>query len=120
MRHPGTCAYTGHMTTNPLHAHVSTDSADCDGRYSRTYVETPTEAERADDFSDLVFKERVLAAYVSVVPGIVVKVEVTMDGFTAAETTDEGYRHVEVEWCEYEECDDAPTYRDHRAESMGY
>lgn len=116
------------MTTS-LHAHVSTAAADCDGPMYRDYVtelndDEVAEHERANgvnDFHDLHFKERVLGNHVSFHTEFGCKVEVTAEGFTAHEQTDEGYRSAEVRWCEDESCDPrAYSQRDVFAEMMGY
>lgn len=117
------------MNSNELHAHVSSDTSDCDGRISRSYVITFNDDERRENsrlinnFADLHFKERVLGGVVSFHPSGFdgdAEVHITRDGFTYSEPTDEGYHHVEVEWCEDDCSEVRETYRDHRAESMGY
>lgn len=108
-----------------LHAHVSTESADCDGSYSRSHVATLNDDERAmseqtvNDFHDIVFKARVVGDTVSThTHGTLT---VTPDGVEWSEQTEEGYRSVSVSWCEHGSCDTyLRTQRDHRAESMGY
>lgn len=115
------------MTTN-LHAHVSSTSADCDGRYDRDYITWLNDDEMAEhqkaqgvnDFHDLHFKERVLGGIVSFSPDHdAAEVRIHRNGFRYNEPTDEGYRYVEVTWCE-DDCEDPDTYRDHTAEAMGY
>ncbi len=122
------------MTT--LHAHISIESADCDGRYSRSYIETMNETELSDkeaaialgialgkegavnDFSDLDFKARVLGNRVSYHEHS--KVFISPEGFEVQMPTDEGYSHSEVRWCT-DNCDETrSTYRDHTAEAAGY
>lgn len=116
------------MTTN-LHAHVSTASADCDGPLYRDYVTALNNDERkmhedangVNDFHDFAFKERVLGNHVSFSPLVKVEVEVTENGFTMHEVTEEGYRSAEVTWCEDEDCDPhAASQRDVFAEAAGY
>ncbi len=104
--------------TNEPHAHVSIESADCDGRYSRSYIETMTDDERASMFPDLDFKARVLGNRVSYHEHS--KVFVWPEGFDVQMPTDEGYSHSEVRWCT-DNCDESSsTYRDHSAEAAGY
>ena len=101
-----------------LHAHVETDSADCDGRYTSGRVEEMTLEERCDQFWDLHFKERILGNTVSFHG--TGTVEVSPSGLHWYEQTDEGYRRVDVEWCE-QDCDDVRSWqRDHSAEKAGY
>ena len=100
------------------HAHVSTHSRDCDGDYSGGHVVEMTLEERCDRFGDLHFKERVLGDTVTLHGHGTL--EVTPDGLSWHEQTDEGYRAARVRWCE----EDCPTerswQRDHRAEAAGY
>ena len=116
------------MNTNTLHAHVSTSGSDCDGRVTDEYVTTMNQDEldhsaRArgiNDFSDLMFKARVLSNHVSFSPLDKVQVEVSENGFTMYEVTEEGCRTAEVIWCE-DECDGSvASHTDLYAEMMGY
>jgi hypothetical protein len=100
-----------------LHAHVDSRSRDCDGTYSSGYVCEMTTEERTGEFGDLRFQERVLGNAVTLHGHGTL--EVTPDGMSWWETTDEGYRAVEVRWCE-DDCPEASWQRDHRAEEMGY
>lgn len=100
-----------------LHAHVETDSRDCDGRYTGGHVLEMTLQERCDAMGDLHFKDRVLASVVSLHSDGTLTV--SEDGMSWHERTDEGYRDAEVRWCE-DDCEDASWQRDHRAEEMGY
>jgi hypothetical protein len=101
-----------------LHAHVSTNSRDCDGDYSGGHVDEMTTQERCDQFGDLHFKERVLGNVVSLHGEGTA--EISPSGIHWREQTDEGYRAADVEWCE-DECEsERPWQRDHRAEAMGY
>lgn len=107
-------------TTTNLHAHIATASSDCDGPMYRDYVTTMNAAEQADQFGDLAFKERVMGNHVSFSPLDKVQVEVTSEGFTMHDVTDEGYRSAEVRWCEDECADGEYSQRDVYAEMMGY
>lgn len=101
-----------------LHAHVSTFSRDCDGSYSYDYVVGFNDDERAEqvrayfngvmrgydegvnDFSEIHFMNRVLTNLCSpygVEHGSTVAIGES--GFEYRETTDEGYRQGEAEWC---------------------
>lgn len=107
-----------------LHAHFETEAADCDGTRLRSWTEAMNEAERQDSFGDIAFHDRV-GSYVvntySLMCSGTLSVTRHDDGpsMTWHEPTEEGYRHVKVKFCTGE-CDDDPTYRDLRAESMGY
>jgi hypothetical protein len=122
--------YVSPMTTT-LHAHVSTAATDCDGPMYRDFVvalnqeELTSHAEAEErgynDFHALDFKKRVLGSHVSFSSEIGVTIQVTRDGFTVEEPTEEGHRSVEVRWCEDVDCDpDAYAQRDVFAERMGY
>lgn len=113
--------------TNTLHAHVSTQSRDCDGLYNRDYVMTFNDEETAEsgkvynDFSDIHFMNRVMCTVAS--PYAVehgMRVTVDNDGINVYEDTEEGYRAADVRWCR-ENCDtDEYSQRDYTAEAMGY
>lgn len=103
---------------NGLHAHVETDARDCDGRYSQGYVLEMTTLERADVFPDITFMRRVMSDTVRVY-GIHGVLNVTPNDLTWSETTDEGYRVVNVRWCE-DECEECTWQRDYTAEREGY
>ena len=109
-----TSAWTRHFR---WHAHVETDSADCDGRYTSGRIDEMTLQERCDQFGDLHFKERILGNAVTLHGHGTLTV--TPDGLSWHEQTEEGYRANEVRWCE-EDCEGRTWQRDHRAESMGY
>ena len=97
-----------------IHAHVSIESADCDGRYSRSYVRMP------DDWqSDSEFRAETFAS-VLMYANEFTKVEFTSDGFHHDEFTDEGFIHSEFTWCNDDDTDVKNTFRDHSAEAMGY
>jgi hypothetical protein len=101
-----------------LHAHVETESRDCDGRYTGGRVEEMTLEERCDAFGDLRFKDRVMAGVVTIHGNGELKV--TPFSLEWHEITDEGYRAADVRWCE-DECSDTRTWqRDHSAEAAGY
>lgn len=107
------------MPKTTLHAHVSTESADCDGRYSRSSVELVNSDEEASDFTDLDFQARILSN--AVIFHGQTDVKVRPDGFVAVSPTEEGYVHTEVQWCQEERCQELrSTFRDHSAEAAGY
>jgi hypothetical protein len=111
------------MTTTTLHAHIETLSVDCDGPLYRNYCFTLTDDEKADQFGDLVFRDRVLGAMVTWWPaeGAECTVRITRDGFTTDEPTEEGSRGSQVRWCEDAGCDtNQAGQRDVFAEQMGY
>ena len=101
-----------------LHAHMTSASRDCDGDYTAGHVYEMTTQEKADQFSDLVFKDRVLANVVSL-HGYGT-LTVTPEGIEWREDTEEGYRAVDVRWCEDECPEERSWQRDHRAEAAGY
>jgi hypothetical protein len=120
-------AYT--MWTEPepeLHAHFASDATDCDGRITRDWVVTMTKKERTGEFGDIHFHDRIVADVVNTYSLMrtgaltVVKFEDGSVRLTWGEPTDEGGRQVEATICR-DACDTGEkSYRDHRAESMGY
>ena len=100
------------------HAHISANSRDCDGDYSSGRVDTMTLEERCDRYGDLHFKERVLANTVSLHGHGTL--QVTPDGISWHEQTEEGYRAAEITWCEDDCLPERSWQRDHRAEAAGY
>lgn len=103
---------------NGLHAHWTSAARDCDGLYEQGGVYEMTTLEQGDDLAAYSFKTRVLASTVNLAGSGVLNV--TEDGLTWSEATDEGYRAANVRWCE-DECDDERTWqRDHTAERAGY
>jgi hypothetical protein len=122
-----------------LHAHVDSYTSDCDGGISRTRVERFNEDERVEqvrayfeghrlgyddavnDFSDIHFMNRVFANVAGPYAVMQSTVHIDEEGFRVEERHEEGVRNVTVEWCKREGCENEDsTYRDHRAESMGY
>lgn len=108
-----------------LHAHIETESVDCDGPVTRNYILTMTDKESADTFGDIDFHKRVAAEMVTSYglfqAGrlLVTKTEhfVTLEWFEEAE---EGVRHRVATICD-DDCDLLETvYQDHRAEEAGY
>lgn len=120
------------MNTTTIHAHVDTYSTDCDGAISRSYIMTPDPEELAGQdapnwFGDIDFHNRVVAHVVntySLVFGGRLDVTKWDDGSVGldwSEATEEGSRNVNARICEDPDCDTGEhSYRDHRAESMGY
>lgn len=113
--------------TNNLHAHVSTYSVDCDGPMSRDYVLTMDDEERASDFGDITFRNRVLCSIVSAYTcwdGTLKVQSDEMEGLTKTldwtETTEEGGRTAHAQFCE-DDCDTEESgQRDYFAEAMNY
>lgn len=108
-----------------LHAHIDRSQQDCDGPTYDSHVEIFNDDERAEagkpfnDFSDLHFKERILGNAVSF-HAEEAAVQISAGGFSYHEITDEGYRRVDVRWCE-DDCDtNERSHRDVFAEQMGY
>lgn len=102
-----------------LHAHVETNSRDCDGDYRKGYVDFLTTTERVSDFGEMEFKERVMVSAVSV-HAEHGTLEVTATGLEWRQPTEEGYSSTSVTWCEQEDCDRSSYQRDFRAEAAGY
>lgn len=101
-----------------MHAHVSTESRDCDGKYERQYTRKPRAGQTDDDF-----RADTLWALLPIDLGPEsdpVRVMFTRFGFDFTEPTEEGYRAVDVTWCTDDDADQPARYRDHTAESMGY
>lgn len=103
-----------------LHAHVTTNSRDCDGGHGMEYVSTMNDTEKGSQFADLDFKARILSNHVSFHSEFGVTVKVDEHGFNMSEQTDEGYRAAQIQWCE-DDCDenDNSVY-DEYAELAGY
>lgn len=80
-----------------LHAHVTTESRDCDGTYHAERVVRIDDKEAVDQFGDIDFKARVVGDVVST--HSVGTLSVHPDGARWEEPTEEGYRNQEVEWC---------------------
>lgn len=103
-----------------IHAHIDNASQDCDGPVYRSRVEAMTDAERAGEFSEIHFRERVLLSEISVYAVQDATLNVDANGFYWSENTDEGYRSATVRWCNAP-CDlGEKSYRDVYAEQMGY
>ena len=101
-----------------LPAHVSTRSRDCDGEYLHEHTARANSLERTEQFGDLAFKERVMGNTVSFhSDGILT---VAPHGLYWNQPTDEGYTATSVVWCEEDDCNDKPVYRDFAAERAGY
>lgn len=115
-----------------LHAHIETYSTDCDGAISRDYVMTMTDEELSGQdapnwFGDIEFHNRIVAHVVNTYSsfrGGSLTVNLDDEYGTATlewfEMTEEGTRNSVARFCS-DDCDEAETsYRDHRAEEMGY
>lgn len=96
-----------------MHAHITIESSDCDGNYTRTNVLLPEPEEDEWDFR---------ATTIGNVTAYSTHGTLTFNefGFDFDEPHEEGYHHTEVRWCDDEDADEKSTFRDHRAESMGY
>ena len=105
-------------TANNLHAHVETESQDCDSRYTGGRVDEMTTEEVNEEFPEMVFKDRVVADIIFL-HGYGT-LTVTPEKVTWNESTEEGYRWVEVTWCR-DNCSGLVSWhRDHAAEAAGY
>lgn len=100
------------------HAHVSSQARDCDGTYLKDWTEVPTTEERTSEYGDLEFQERVLASIVTLHGYGELRVQ--PEFLSWVEETEEGYRSVDVTWCDSDTCDRTSSQRDLTAESMGY
>lgn len=109
-----------------LHAHVESESADCDGRYSRTYTYSPDPwAEQEDDFINQVLVMTVStftdSGSLKVTQDLLKPESKRLPRFEWSEDTEEGFSHSVVTFCLDPDCADAPaTQRDHSAEAAGY
>lgn len=101
-----------------IHAHVNSDSRDCDGTYLKSHTEVLTTEERCSRYGDLYFKDRVVTSIISLHGHGTLKVE--SEGCVWDEPTEEGHRLIVVTWCDDEDCDRTGSQRDLTAESMGY
>lgn len=97
-----------------MHAHVSIESQDCDGRYSRSYILAPN-----PDQDEWGYRAEMIGNALAYADSGTT-VQFTEWGFTVNAATDEGYAHTEVTWCTDADTDQRGTFRDHTAESMGY
>lgn len=109
-----------------VHAHVASHATDCDGAISTSWDVSMTDEERAGEFPDITFHDRIVASVVntySILGEGTLTVTRLGDGDVRIawhEPTDEGVRRVEATLCT-DPCEASdPTYRDHRAEAMGY
>lgn len=106
------------------HVHIERDATDCDGRITRTWVQTcgDTDADDTHEQAWLAIQPPYWGdpdtsphdghAYVSVRGGRIT--------YVASWSTEEGGVAIEATPC-FRDCSDAePTYRDHRAEEAGY
>lgn len=102
-----------------LHAHIFLATADCDGPMERSHTKVSADTL---GMSDEEYKVDTFSAYVPMDSEFVVTITPHEDGmgFDVDEPTDEGYRYVSVSYCTHDDIDRPNTYRDIRAESMGY
>lgn len=96
-----------------LHAHIDSVNVGCDGRIDRSWISRPHDGQ--DEFD---FKAMILGLVVSTHAKFGT-LNVSNERLQWYESTEEGHRNVDVEFCE-DACGDMSHYRDHRAESMGY
>lgn len=123
--------HNGPMT---IHAHIKTESRDCDGTYTGGWTMPFTAEERAErdaadginDFHEIHFTDRVVAYMVnaySLDHDGTLTVKRLHDGdvrLSWSEPTEEGHRSVDAVICR-DACDDSePWQRDHTAEAAGY
>lgn len=99
------------MITTSIHAHISKASADCDGRYSSSETVGPTEEERLSQFGEIDFRSRLVADAVSSYASYGGRLDVkgNDEGMVVAldwnETTEEGFRHTGIDFCERDTCE---------------
>ena len=112
------------MTT--LHAHIDRSATDCDGTCTSDYVMVFNDAEKASEFGDIEFHDRVVASLVntySIMAEGSLRVIRLGDGDVRiiwSEATEEGGVHSEATFCN-DDCDlGERSQRDHSAEAMGY
>lgn len=82
-----------------LHAHIVSESRDCDGTHYSRRIDRPTDEERESTFGDLEFKHRIMGDVVSVI-AVDGTLRVEKDRLSWHENTEEGYRTGDVDWCE--------------------
>jgi hypothetical protein len=103
------------------HAHVTSDSRDCDGFYENDYVWFPPEGMT---FAEVWMGSLVADSAVDWHHSQTLERGVTADGYPTYEfyaITDEGFRREHYVGCDDYSCDpNRRRYRDHTAESMGY
>lgn len=99
-----------------VHAHISQEAADCDGRHGHDYVARPH-----SDEDDYYFKQRIVACMVSLHNEGTLTVEQGEDfsRFRWTETTDEGWSREEALIC-YDDCGNESSVYDQFAEMAGY
>lgn len=111
-----------------LHAHIDTYAVDCDGPISNSYVMTMNDDEKASEFGDIEFHNRVVASVVNTYSIFQQGTLRVTSGEGAdyvamlewSEQTEEGGRSTSAFICE-NDCDTGErSYRDHRAEDAGY
>lgn len=111
-----------------LHAHLDRTATDCDGRLDDSRVLTQTDDEKAGEFGDIEFHNRMVGSIVNTYSILSTgNLKVIRLGDAApdvmiewSEQTEEGYVHAVIRFCEVE-CDlDESSHRDHFAEMMGY
>lgn len=85
-----------------MHAHISEDSRDCDGRMTSERVEGLNEDEKKTTFGDIDFQVRI-AGFFAISSN---NARMSMDGnvTTWLADTDEGYESAEIRWCEELSC----------------
>lgn len=96
-----------------LHVHISIESADCDGRYSRSYTVPMVDSDEWQFRSEMIGNALTYADDNTTA-------QFTEHGFNVNAPTDEGYHHSEFTWCTDDPCEIRATYRDHSAEAAGY
>lgn len=102
-----------------FHIHVTTESSDCDGRYSREDTLRPRDGE---DGFDCWYR---VAQHALPSVALLARIEVAFDeesgvrSIEVSETTDEGGRWTRYETCG-DRCPDTRRFHDHTAEAAGY
>lgn len=109
-----------------LHAHVESESADCDGRYSRTYVmERDTFTQSEDEFIGHV-QDMIISSDAQDGTLKITQNQLTTHGrqyypeFEWSQSTEEGFTYSKVRFCLDDDADTPATQRDHSAEAAGY
>ena len=98
----------------PMHAHITREVQDCDGRYVISHTGV-----NEDEVDDLEFQHQVTADVIET--GVYATLRVSPNELDWYQPTEEGYVHVVVRWCEYPKCrDSGREFRDPTAESMGW
>lgn len=95
-------SHTPEFEEHTLHAHISTESVDCDGNQVSTHTEFMNDDEFMSPYGDLDFKGRIATNTISWVEDGRLTTDDTCMVWHCE--TDEGYNRTFVQWCEDSRC----------------